>query len=69
MAIQWLRFHVPVQGGAGSIPGQGTKIPHASWSKYQNINNKSNTVTNSLKTFKVVHVKKKKKKKKNNFWK
>ena len=23
-------------GGAGSIPGQGTKIPHASWPKNQN---------------------------------
>ena len=46
-------------GGAGSIPGQGTKIPHASWSKYQNINNRSNAVTNSLKTFKVVHIFKK----------
>ena len=50
-------------GGAGLIPGQGTKIPHASWSKYQNRNNRSNTVTNSLKTFKLVHVKKKKNKK------
>ena len=24
-------------GGAGLIPGQGTKIPHASWPKNQNI--------------------------------
>ena len=24
-------------GGAGSIPGQGAKIPHASWPKSQNI--------------------------------
>ena len=24
-------------GGAGSIPGQGAKIPHASWPKNQNI--------------------------------
>ena len=27
-------------GGAGSIPGQGTKIPHASWLKNQNIKQK-----------------------------
>ena len=27
-------------GGAGSIPGQGVKIPHASWPKNQNIKQK-----------------------------
>ena len=27
-------------GGAGSIPGQGTKIPHTSWPKNQNIKQK-----------------------------
>ena len=27
-------------GGAGSIPSQGTKIPHASWPKYQNMKQK-----------------------------
>ena len=27
-------------GGAGSIPGWGAKIPHASWPKYQNIKQK-----------------------------
>ena len=26
---QWLRLHAPNAGGGGSIPGQGTKIPHA----------------------------------------
>ena len=26
--IQWLRLHAPNTGGPGSIPGQGTKIPH-----------------------------------------
>ena len=30
LAVQWLRFHA---GGAGSIPGQGTKIPHAAGPK------------------------------------
>ena len=29
LAIQWLRLHVPTVGGMGSIPGPGTKIPHA----------------------------------------
>ena len=27
--IQWLRHHASNAGGIGSIPGQGTKIPHA----------------------------------------
>ena len=41
-----------------SIPGQGVKIPHVLWPKKQNINNRSNIVTNSIKTLKVVLVKK-----------
>ena len=28
--VQWLRLHASNAGGVGSIPGQGTKIPHAS---------------------------------------
>ena len=40
-----------MQGGARLIPGQGTKIPHASWPKNQNIKQKQ-CVTNSIKTFK-----------------
>ena len=38
--------------GAGSIPGWGVKIPHASWLKNQNINNKINILTYSIKDFK-----------------
>ena len=38
-------------------------ILHASWPKNQNINNRSNIVTNSIKNFKMVNIKKKKKKK------
>jgi len=34
---------------AGSILGQGAKIPHASQSRNQNINNRSNIATNSIK--------------------
>ena len=30
LMVQWLRFHAFT---AGSIPGQGTKISHAMWSK------------------------------------
>ena len=29
LVVQWLRLHAPTAGGAGLIPGQGTKIPHA----------------------------------------
>jgi len=39
-------------GGAGWILGQGTKIPHASWSKNQKINNRNSVVTYSIKTLK-----------------
>ena len=30
-AVQWLRMHSPTVGGTGSILGQRTKIPHATW--------------------------------------
>ena len=46
-------------GAVDVIPGQGTKIPHASMPKKQNINNRSNILTNSRKTLKMVHIKKK----------
>ena len=29
LVVQWLRLRAPTVGGMGSIPGQGTKIPHA----------------------------------------
>ena len=29
LAVQWLRLCTSSVGGAGSIPGRGTKIPHA----------------------------------------
>ena len=31
LAVQWLRFCASTAGGVDSIPGQGTKIPHAAW--------------------------------------
>ena len=40
-------------GGVGSIPGQGAKIQHASWPK-----DRDNIVKNSVKTLKMVHIKK-----------
>ena len=41
-------------GGADSIPGRGAKIPTCLMAK--NINSRSNIVTHSIKTFKMVHV-------------
>ena len=39
-------------GSAGWILGRGTKIPHVSRPKNQNINNRNNIVTDSIKTLK-----------------
>ena len=35
-----VRTSLSNMGGEGSIPGQGAKIPHASWSKNQNMKKK-----------------------------
>ena len=40
LEVQRLRLHLPMQGCVGSIPGQGIKIPHASWPKNQSIKQK-----------------------------
>ena len=45
-------FHA---GGAGLIPGQGAKIPHALWPKEpKHKKNRGNIVTNSIKALKMV---------------
>ena len=31
LEVQWLRLCVSTAGGLGSIPGRGTKTPHAAW--------------------------------------
>ena len=46
--------------GVGSIPVQGTKIPHASQPINQKINNRNSIATNLIKTLKTVHIKKRK---------
>ena len=33
LGVQWLQLHLSLQGCAGSIPGRGAKILHASWPK------------------------------------
>ena len=40
LVVQWLRLHLPMKRGVGSIPGWGVKIPHALWLKKQNIKQK-----------------------------
>ena len=45
-------------GGAGSNPHQGTKIPHALWTKKQNIKQKQ-YCNKFNKDLKMVHIKKK----------
>ena len=50
-------------GDARQMPRRGAKIPHVLGPKNQNTN-KSNIVTNSIKTSKMVHMKKKSLKKK-----
>ena len=45
-------------GRVGPMPGQEAKIPQASWSKTQNISNRRSLVSSSIKTLKIVHIKK-----------
>ena len=51
------------------LPGLGAKIPHASRTKKkkqnQNTDNRSNIITNPIKTLKMAHIKKKERKKEN----
>ena len=58
MEIWWLRLPSSA-GGAGLMPGQGTKISPAFWPKNPK-KYTSNVVTNSIKTIKMAHFTKKK---------
>ena len=51
-------------GAVGSTPGWGANIPHALWKKKKQKTIKQNVVTNSIKAFKMVHIKRSKLKKK-----
>ena len=44
LVVQWLRLHTSIAGGTGTNPGQGTKIPHASWYGQKNPKTKSNII-------------------------
>ena len=39
--VQWLRFYAPNAGGTGSVPSQGTKIPHVMWLRQKKSKEKS----------------------------
>ena len=60
-AVKTLPFHA---AGAGSIPGQGAKIPHTTWPINKNIKQKE-YCNKFNKDFKMVHIKKNLKKEKN----
>ena len=64
--VQRVRFHLPMKRvWVETLVGE--VWPHALWPKkkkhHQNIHNRSNIVTNSIKTSAIVHIKKKKVKK------
>ena len=40
LVVQRLGLHLPMQEVASSIPGEGARILHASWSKNQNLKQK-----------------------------
>ena len=46
LMVQWLRLHASSAGDMSSMPGWGTKIPHATWpgqkKKIQLMNNMEN---------------------------
>ena len=42
LSVQQLRVCISIAGGTGSIPDQGTKIPHAAQSSPEKNNNKKN---------------------------
>ena len=52
MVNAWL----PDARGVGEIPGQGTR-DHVSLGQKTETENRSNTVTNSIKTLEMVHIK------------
>ena len=39
LAVQWLRLSASIAGDTGSIPGRGTKIPHAMWPQTDSLKN------------------------------
>ena len=44
LVVQWLRLSASTAGGMGLIPGQGTKIPYATWHNPKKKKKKKKTV-------------------------
>ena len=61
MVAQGLRLHLSRQGVQAQSLLRELRFPHA-WGPKTKKKNRNNIVTNSMKTFKMVHIKKKKKK-------
>ena len=55
--VQWLRLHLPVGGRVNSLV-KGLRFHMPLGQKNQNINNRSNVVTNIIDTLKMVDIKK-----------
>ena len=55
LVVQWLRFCTSTAGVAGSIPGQGTKILHASvWPKKKKKSDKWEVVNSNMSRYKQI---------------
>ena len=61
MVAQGLRLHLSMQGAQVQSLLRELRFPHA-WGPKPKTKNRNNIVTNSMKTFKMVYIKKKKKK-------
>ena len=56
LVIHWLRLCLPMQGTAGLIPGQETKIPHC-LAAQNKARSRSNIVINPIKTLIMIYIK------------
>ena len=45
LAVQWSRLHASTAGATGSMPDQGTKIPHITWCSQKKKKKKENRKT------------------------
>ena len=58
LVVQWLRLCLPMQGVQVQSPVRELRSPPDSQPKIQTINNRSKIENNSIKTLKIVHIKK-----------
>ena len=60
--VQWVRLHASTAGGTGSIPGQETKIPHASQTKNKKTCSQLNEKARQVKSPNYMQLEREKKK-------